>query len=93
MDGRWIAGATLCATSRSSTMLAHGDVVGRDAAKPGQQMVGADKLPAVQPPGESDEQQGCLVLGRGEEVMRHGHALFLLAWSRCPAGSAHAMPQ
>jgi hypothetical protein len=25
--------------------------------------------------------------------MRCGHALFLLAWSRCPAGSAHAMSQ
>ena len=25
--------------------------------------------------------------------MRRGHALFLLAWSRCPAGSAHPMPR
>jgi hypothetical protein len=35
---------------------------------------GADELPAVQPPGKGDEQLGCLVLGRGEEVMRRGHA-------------------
>ena len=57
----------------------HGNVVGRDAAEPGQHLVGADELSAVQPPGEGDEQLGCLVLGRGEEVvMRRGPALFLL---------------
>src|SRR5829696_1697414 len=52
----------------------HGDVIGRDATEPGQHLVGADELPAVQPPGKGDEQLGCLVLGRGEEVMRRGHA-------------------
>ena len=63
----------------------HGDVVGRDAAEPGQQPVGVDELSAIQPPGEVDEKLGRLVLGRGEEaVMRARHALFPLAWSRCP---------
>src|SRR5829696_1380815 len=52
----------------------HGDVIGRDATEPGQHLVGADELPAVQPPGKGDEQLDCLVLGRGEEVMRRGHA-------------------
>lgn len=71
----------------------HGDVVGRDAAEPRQQLVGADELSAFQPPGKGDKQLGCLVLGRGEEVMRHWHALSLLAWSRCPAGSPHPTPR
>jgi hypothetical protein len=54
----------------------HGHVVGRDAAEPGQQLIGADELSAVQPPGKGDEKLGCLVLGWGEEVaMRRGHAL------------------
>jgi hypothetical protein len=34
----------------------HGDVVGRDAAEPGQQLVGADELPAFQPPSKGDKQ-------------------------------------
>ena len=70
----------------------HGNVVGRDAAEPGQQLDGADKLAAVQPPGEGDQQLGCLALGRAEEAMRQGHALFLLAWTRCPSRPAHPMP-
>jgi hypothetical protein len=71
----------------------HGDVVGRDAAEPGQQLVGADELSAFQPPGKGDKQLGRLVLGRGEEVMGRRYALFLLAWSRCPAGSPHPTPR
>ena len=46
-----------------------------DAAEPGQQLDGADKLAAVQPPGEGDQQLGCLALGRAEEAMRQGHGL------------------
>jgi hypothetical protein len=33
----------------------HGNVIGRDAAEPGQQLVGTDKVSAVQPPREGDE--------------------------------------
>jgi hypothetical protein len=41
------------------------------------------RCPPSSPPGEGDEQLGCFMLGWGEEVvMRRGHALFLLAWSR-----------
>ena len=57
-----------------------------------EQLDGADKLAAVQPPGEGDQQLGCLALGRAEEAMRQGHALFLLAWTRCPSRPAHPMP-
>jgi hypothetical protein len=71
----------------------HGNVVGRDAAELGQQLIGADELSAVQPPSEGDEQLGCLVLGGGEEVMRRRDGLFLLAWSGYPAGSARPTPR
>jgi hypothetical protein len=33
----------------------HGHVIGRDAAEPGQQLVGAGEPATVQPPGEGDE--------------------------------------
>jgi hypothetical protein len=43
MGGRYSAGATLWRLPG----LAMGDVVGRDAAEPGQQLVGTDKLSAA----------------------------------------------
>jgi hypothetical protein len=72
----------------------HGNVIGRDAAEPGQQLVGAYELAAVQPPGEGETSSwaaSCSV-GVRRSSGRPEHALFLLAWSHCPAGSAHPMP-
>jgi len=91
MDGRWSTCNSMSDRSEQHDAC-HGNVVGRDAAMPGQQLDGVDKLAAVQSLGEGDQQLGRLALGRAEEAMRRGHALFLLAWTRCPSRPAHPMP-
>jgi hypothetical protein len=73
MDGRWSTCNSMSDLSEQHDAC-HGNVVGRDAAMPGQQLDGVDKLAAVQSLGEGDQQLGRLALGRAEEAMRRGHA-------------------
>ena len=73
MDGRWSTCNSMSDLSEQHDAC-HGNVVGRDAAEPGQQLVGVDELATVQAPCQGDEKLGCLALGRGEEAMRRGHA-------------------
>jgi hypothetical protein len=79
----------------------HGDVVGRDAAEPGQHLVGADELSAVQSPGEGDKQLGRLVLvafrGNSPDAAgRYASAqtpssfpLGSVKWNRRPPGNSY----
>jgi hypothetical protein len=50
MDGRWSTGADAMSDLSEQHDACHGNVVGRDAGEPGQQLVGVEQLAAVQSP-------------------------------------------